>query len=472
MEILLFINFEKRVNSTKRPLDSDGIRMEVQLKEDTDLLNPTFVLSNTSDAVNYIKWDGRYYFVNNVMHRTNYVTEFDCTVDALASWESYIRATNAHVLYSSTNYTRNLPDPRFITSLKRTATVHKYTLSGANGFFSRQGCIAITTMSRYSNGVNGSVCTYVMAADVFTQFCAELMDQTFWEQLKMEFTNPMEAITEAHWLPFTTATLRAHNIVTPQTMFVGSQSFVNDRAVFAVTNPVLSVTDEFSYHDGGTKDFLDIAPYTSAAIYLPFIGTVPYDAALQYSYTGCKFEIHADVLTGNISYVLNGFGELDIKSQIFNGMCASSIPVGQMVYDPMKVIAGGLTTLAGTATAISGAVQHSAGKALAGLGTAVGGAFTAATGFEQHTQINGQNGGRTGANIGLDIILTLNQPEFIEFYDKSERLALMGLPAQITGALYSEQGYCQTSGFSVSGPMTQTERETINSLLDSGIYFE
>ena len=57
MELILFENFSKRINSTKRPVDSAGLNVDVKLKQQTSKESPTFILNGPVDwDVNYCKW--------------------------------------------------------------------------------------------------------------------------------------------------------------------------------------------------------------------------------------------------------------------------------------------------------------------------------------------------------------------------------------------------------------------------------
>ena len=67
MELILFENFSKRINSTKRPVDSTGHKVAVKLKQQTSKESPTFILNRPVKwNVNYCKWNGHYYYVNDI----------------------------------------------------------------------------------------------------------------------------------------------------------------------------------------------------------------------------------------------------------------------------------------------------------------------------------------------------------------------------------------------------------------------
>lgn len=458
MEILLFINFEKRVNSTKRPLDSDGIRMEVQLKEDTDLLNPTFVLSNTSDAVNYIKWDGRYYFVNNVMHRTNYVTEFDCTVDALASWRNEIMLQPAHVMYtaSPSHYSKELRDPRVAAT--ESVVLDSYPVE-TSALIDINGCYSLTVASVATTGYNGTTVTYITDAAGMRSISAVLMSQDFMQQLMNQFNNPMDAIISCKWLPIKYEYLVANNC-SAASIIIGAHD--TGLTGFRLNNPSVVFNGNISV--SVPDAFWGAEPYLMGTIYLPFIGVVPMNLESVHPRDTMRYTFVIDAYAGTIGYVQRS-GDAYIAT--FSGTCATEIPLSNTTYNPSGLVAGAITTLGGAALLAAGGAMAPA------LGTVAGGLGAFAKSNTVSTQISGTTGSRIGAWMGRDIQITLYKKVLPEFPDNDERVSLMGLPCQMTLSVGVMEGYyCQTDGFSVSGPMTLTERNEINSMMNSGVYLD
>lgn len=82
-------SFDKKPQSTKVP--TNGIYIsDVNLKESTSIYNPVFILQesvNTASHV-YFKWDQRYYYVNDVIHTSNFIREYHCTLDPYATFST------------------------------------------------------------------------------------------------------------------------------------------------------------------------------------------------------------------------------------------------------------------------------------------------------------------------------------------------------------------------------------------------
>ena len=91
---------------------------------------------------------------------------------------------------------------------------------------------------------------------------------------------------------------------------------------------------------------------------------------------------------------------------------------------------------------------------------------------EVHTQTNGAISSRIGSKISLTIKIVVMRSKVLESVQGAGRIAAIGLPCYKTLKLSTLSGYCQCSGASVSAPATDTELETINELVNSGIYIE
>ena len=77
----------------------------VYLKDDTDLINPTFRLTKLSNPtnmhkVNYLYCDHfcRYYYVNNIRYCKGGIVELECHVDVLESFKTQLLNKKAYVI--------------------------------------------------------------------------------------------------------------------------------------------------------------------------------------------------------------------------------------------------------------------------------------------------------------------------------------------------------------------------------------
>lgn len=115
MQITLYPGFAKRRRSTARPTQT-GATKTVTLKDSTSITKPTFTFaSSLSDGIvagtTCILWDGRYYFVDDVVSRHNGVTEISCSFDAGATYKNVIGASSVFIERCETGYDSTIPDP-------------------------------------------------------------------------------------------------------------------------------------------------------------------------------------------------------------------------------------------------------------------------------------------------------------------------------------------------------------------------
>ena len=130
MHITLY-TFSKKNNSTKQP--TGGKSVNVRLKENTSVLNPVFILKDDNFHYNYCKWDNRFYFVNDIVSVTNDISEYHCSVDALASWKADIGALSEYILRSAYASDGEIPD--MLYPAKAHPTITNKIMSTLNGNF-------------------------------------------------------------------------------------------------------------------------------------------------------------------------------------------------------------------------------------------------------------------------------------------------------------------------------------------------
>lgn len=132
----------KRDNSTATP-DSqpawftNRVTYDVKLKEDTTVLNPSFLLNvGGHDGQNYLQAFGRYYWITDITTLGNDLWMISCKIDPLGSYRGHIRNTTAYVLYDSTANSE-IPDNRL--GVYTTPTMAQSTTEMPWGFSSGTG---------------------------------------------------------------------------------------------------------------------------------------------------------------------------------------------------------------------------------------------------------------------------------------------------------------------------------------------
>ena len=129
----------KKINSTSRKF-TEIFEADVVLKSDTSIVTPVFkvvggrfpVYNDNGEIIgwneiepinfdkvkncNYVLYNGAYYWINDIISDTNWVSEFVCSRDVLATFLPNIRKTSAYVKYGPYEwYDKNgyLDDKRF-----------------------------------------------------------------------------------------------------------------------------------------------------------------------------------------------------------------------------------------------------------------------------------------------------------------------------------------------------------------------
>lgn len=132
----------KRDNSTATPVSQPGmfsqhVVIDVALKEETSVLNPTFILNiGGHDGQNYVWAFGRYYWVTSIRSLARNLWAIDCKIDPLGSYRGHIRNTEAYVLYDSTPNTE-IPDRRL--GVRTTPTMAQSTVEMPWNFSTGKG---------------------------------------------------------------------------------------------------------------------------------------------------------------------------------------------------------------------------------------------------------------------------------------------------------------------------------------------
>ena len=145
-----FYTFSKRKNSTLQPTGT-GTQIDVNLKSGTSLLSPTFLLNISGrPTYNYVSFEGRYYFITDIISVRNDLWEIQCTVDALASWKTDIGSTAAVILYA-TGGSNDIIDQRIGIKSGISVNSDSQLLTGDfSGFTDNTEGIAIVSIDRKS----------------------------------------------------------------------------------------------------------------------------------------------------------------------------------------------------------------------------------------------------------------------------------------------------------------------------------
>ncbi len=463
MNILYWTSFSKRKNSTKQP--TGGTSATVTLKEPCGIFSPTFIASGISEDVKYIQAWGRYYFVTEVTHDGPHIV-ISCASDPLATFKSDIGSYTAYVERSQSNYDINVTDPFNMPSNDYSIDTKTTAISGLS--FDTTGSYIIGVIGKNAssaNNVNGVATYYAMTAFAMTQLGNAINNTNFLQNLINEFTNPMDSIINCIWIPFSLASIAG----TTSEIYLGSNATgVNAKAIsgraYGTASPdsiVLPIPDSLP------RDYRRNAPYSTAFMYLPFVGTVPLDLDVTYPVDSVSYTCHLDVFTGDLVYDIYKSG---VIVSTYSGNCATQIPLSAGGYSSMGVSSGILATIGGIASSVAGVVTENPALLTGGLAAIGGGAMSSVNSAKIHTTINGNTSSAISVYSGTDI-----QIGFIyrhAMHTPSAIISRLGGVCRKMLQLSSLSGYIKCNGASVEINGFDSDRDIVNGYLNSGFYYE
>ena len=476
MAILTVYSFSKRHNSTLQPTGT-GSALTVNLKGGSDILTPTFLLNSATIPVfNYMKFEDRYYFVTGIKNIRDQLYEVSGQVDALATWKSAITDTSAYVLYySHTNHE---------ISDKRLATKTTQVTQSENGAFSEFGkgtiyvvsVVGQDSVSQYAIPLsdlkeivnqnfldtleNQIDATPLPATDSLVDFAQYIIDLLKNEALSFTYVGKIaDCIRNCYALPIRFTAWGGSS----ETIYIGRAS--SGKSGYALGSSERILSDSATVNiPWQASDWRRNAPYHEIYLYIPCIGLTSISPSDVIGETALHVDLTLDKLSGDV--IINVGTASKVLAQYTTNV-AVNYPVGFSNIDPARAV----TSVAGAAGAISGAINPALGAAVAGIGLA--------NVIQPQAQSIGSNGG--GAFLGLVGYTGYKVYCFTIFHDTtvspSSISAVKGTPYNGVMALSGVSGYVQTLDASVGNTlsaanMTDTERETINNMLDGGIYIE
>ena len=466
MQIKTWTNFSKRENSTKQP--TGGTLVEAVLKDDVSGNAPIFSLKGDQSHVNYIEAMGKKYFVADFTHPAKGYTNLICREDNLATWKAHIGATKAFVQYASSSTNTDISDPRNVpTYIFDETKTNVHTLAN----FSTIGSYLIGVINTTSHKTLGTVTYYLMDALSMKAFTEAVFDNSFVNNIQNQFYGLKELLVDCIWVPFNASLISTGDL---QTVWIGAERLPNSVQGYPVQNRISSsgeitcsvnfpaVVSDFSY--------LAMPPYTTASLYLPFVGNIPLDLDVIAPDQTFKLSYTVDVITGDILYKISKMTG-DVVST-YQGNCATKIPLSSMSYNAVGTITAGISAIGGLASTVGGIVSGNAAMATAGIGGMVGGAVGAMQSMSIHSQQNGSISSAIAASMGLDVIATVFTRRPTEDDIDEGFKDILGMPLYKNVLINTLSGYVQCAGASVEMPGTSAEKEAVNAYLNSGFYYE
>lgn len=143
MPTIVIGNTSKRINSTSQTFS--GTSCSCLLKDPCSMQRPVFRVQGLTkgNLYNYCSFEGRYYWVDDIVYETNNIQDVYCHLDPLATYKSAILGTKGLVAYGdSTHWNQYVDDTRFFPEVKTTCFNKEAAIFPFDP--SSQGCIVMT----------------------------------------------------------------------------------------------------------------------------------------------------------------------------------------------------------------------------------------------------------------------------------------------------------------------------------------
>ena len=492
MATVSFGTFSKRRNSTKQPTTLSDQRT-VTLKNPTSQDRPVFVCTGNNFNYNYCSWDGKYYFIDEIISLRNNEIEIHCVMDALATYKAEILASTQFVSYSSQAGNAWLADTR-IPVLKSTVATKS---TAAMGIFNTNGFYVLSVVGK-------SGCeTYCVNKSTLTRLVAEIQN---WQDdgintIVNALPTPGTSADETSALDQLSGIMVAVQKASTQTGFIGN-AYANAPSCIRSCIWVPFNLSDFSgashpiwlgNYDTNEAGFeLNGTPTTGSVsvsipwhfsdwrrgycediyLYLPLVGMVGLSSdslthassiTVNYSATGTDGTVCYQVVSGN--EIIGSYG----------GQCSANYPIG---INQQASAGEVITSIAqGASKMVNAAINSSISPLSAGasvIGIALEGITATYDTFnvENSTHVSCIGGIGGGAGVGLDLNITCYTVAHDTIVNPADMKDTMGLPTMKPMALATLTGFCQCANAHIDAPATAGELDAIDSMLNSGFYIE
>ncbi len=475
MNIRFFKTFSKRRNSTKQVGTATYSTHTCTLKQPTSMHDPVVQLATSEMLYTYAyipDWSS-YYFVQDVVSLHNGLVEYHLIEDVLATYKSSIGSTVGHVMYSSSNYEVGIPDPRILMGnqkvlLERTALTPVFDTNTNSGSFILT-VIGLHTSSSFGFGQ----AYWLNQAGIY--YVAQTMNSVTFMDGIASFIHGKgtDAILSCIWVPYS---IPSGTYASSNRLDIGMQtinSFPTGCECHAMNEyPIVTKSFNLDVNIGSPQDFTTVEPYTTGTVYLPGIGVL--DISMSDFWGAAQMTVDAiiETLTGNVQYNIRRYNDSQIL-QTAQCNVAAQLPVGQITAPGGAALLSSLGSAVGGAAAFVGGIAAvSPAAVLAGAGGMAAGIANTVLSANRHgSSISGGMSGCRGVTA-CPYIMHTEYAVRHEDMTTADYIAQRGRPCGKTVQISTLSGYVQCEGASVSGSMTEHEREEINSFLNTGFYYE
>ena len=397
-----------------------------------------------------------------MVHLHNNLVEYHLTEDYLGGNKIEIGSTVANIAYASDHYSKFLVDPR----------IHVYTTrlvqhQTSSDIFNGTGSYLLTVFNNKTTGsgdAGGMATVYELSLSDIEDVKKWMSGHSIMSALQTYLGGAaMDALLSLKWVPYPirgdrvndTSIYIGDQVHTLNCKYLEKHHIYKDFAIFTASSAY--------------SDFRKISPYTKGLMYLPGVGTVELNLS-DYQIDNQIFVFYTiEEITGDVTYYIED--SLHNVHLTAGANVAADLVVGQSVLNTSGIGGSFGGIVGGTAAMLAGAAS---GNLVMGIGGA-GAALASATNLtlsanKSTTSISGGIGSR-GVSIYRQIVYT-EYASVTEDPDDANYIAKMGRPVCETHRIDTHSGFVQTINASVSLDADREEIETVNRMLDAGIYYE
>lgn len=476
-QLQLWKNFSKRRNSTLTPPGSADVFKDVLLKDNTSVHKPEFQVSTVDWSWNYAWWNGKYYYINDIIQNANNLFTLVCQIDLPATFKQEIGNYETLISRASKNSAWDtevidtIYPAKAVPAIKETvyAKLAQFTVNRTNA------TIIMGTVGRAGHKF------YMMSNSAFQNVASFLFpltgQQDFDQWVTLNVTQAavgglqsiMSNIVMLKWIPCVYSAMTDVDSIPVSNISIGNW---NVNITGQGTDPVRELTGNTIHNiwtaavgfkgrgDTIIENWKYLTPFASYSLFMPPFGLIPIDGTyLRFETTGTAsiyVDYDIDIITGNATLRLSTPALTSVDSKM---LYRGTINLG---FD-LKAGGGSMNMIGqvgGAAAAVAAIATENYSGAIGAIGSAISSSIP---------DVGQVGGGISGPYPDL----TIGPRTYSAFYDPiEENTSELGKPV---GAIYKIKdlgGFVQTARAKLAIPGHAAEMTELNMMLDEGIFYE
>lgn len=484
-----FYIFEKRVNSTARPVGQEHFALLGNLKEGCGIHNPTIMFSLPADYQDvgnynyaYIKLWRRFYYIKEWYWEEG---AWNCQFveDPLASWRDEIGALEEYVVRAAQTYDGSIIDMYYPCKAISTKQGEQVAIDFSYSFDHGSYVIGCIGGSSSIDAQQGAVTYYRLNPVQMSAFLYSLTEESDWlkiplaqktevygtlgdmdlditelkslsKDMEKGYLNPIQYIVSCKWYPFEVP-------VKKNVGYIALGYYLNPTPASIVDdNPkVMTTSIRIPKHPQASSrgSYLNIAPFSRYTLYLGNLGVYPLDSITLAQMGSLDITLTVDCFTGICTLCVDtpshtfGFRVLQTTCPL-----AVDIAVAQISRDIVGGVATAVNSIANTV---------SSGNVLGGIVSGISGIANSVNALQPQLSVSGSNGTISAFRLPWQIT-----SEHLLVVD--EDLEHRGRPLCQRRRISELGGYMMIADADVSLPATDEELSQIKSYMEGGFYWQ